>query len=65
MVWIVGFVFDSEYGVFGQTRWLIVDDYMMLDTQHSYGDKNTIGLLEGSDAYTAHGLSDVEGSLSL
>jgi len=50
MGWIVGFFFDSEYGVFGQTRWLIVDDYMMLDTQHSYSDTNTIGLLEGSDA---------------
>jgi hypothetical protein len=50
MGWDSWFFFDSEYGVFGQTRWLIVDDYMMLDTQHSYSDTNTIGLLEGSDA---------------
>jgi hypothetical protein len=47
---IIGFFFDWEYRVFGQTRWLIVDDYMMLDTQHSYSDTNTIGLLVRSDA---------------
>jgi hypothetical protein len=59
-----GLLFDSEYGVSGQTRWLIVDDYTTLDTQQSYSDIIQLVCWRClmREPRTA---SDVEGSLSL